>query len=69
MCLPFLNLSVRYDALLRAWCVAYAVDESPKFLRGIPEIEHFQGRFRQWHHGVMECTVSQGEYFEGDSSW
>jgi hypothetical protein len=26
MCLPFLNLSVRYDALLRGWCVAYVGD-------------------------------------------
>jgi hypothetical protein len=23
MCLPFLDLSVRYDALLSGWCVAY----------------------------------------------
>jgi hypothetical protein len=28
MCLPFLNLSVRYDALLRGWCVAYVGDVS-----------------------------------------
>jgi hypothetical protein len=28
MCLPFLNLSVRYDALLRGWCVAYVRDVS-----------------------------------------
>jgi hypothetical protein len=26
MCLPFLNLSVRYDALLRGWCVACVGD-------------------------------------------
>jgi hypothetical protein len=26
MCLPFLNLSVWYDALLRGWCVAYVGD-------------------------------------------
>jgi hypothetical protein len=26
MCLPFLNLSVRYDALLHGWCVAYVGD-------------------------------------------
>jgi hypothetical protein len=28
MCLPFLNLFVRYDALLRGWCVAYVGDAS-----------------------------------------
>jgi hypothetical protein len=28
MCLPFLNLVVRYDALLRGWCVAYVGDVS-----------------------------------------
>jgi hypothetical protein len=26
MCLPFLNIFVRYDALLRGWCVAYVGD-------------------------------------------
>jgi hypothetical protein len=26
MCLPILNLSVRYDALSRGWCVAYVGD-------------------------------------------
>jgi hypothetical protein len=31
MCLPFLNLSVRYDALLRGWCVAYVGDASEQF--------------------------------------
>jgi hypothetical protein len=28
MCLPFLNLFVWYDALLRGWCVAYVGDAS-----------------------------------------
>jgi hypothetical protein len=28
MCLPFLNLFVRYDALLRGWCVAYVGEVS-----------------------------------------
>jgi hypothetical protein len=28
MCLPFLNLFVRYDALLLGWCVAYVGDVS-----------------------------------------
>jgi hypothetical protein len=28
MCLPFLNLFVRYDALSRGWCVAYVRDVS-----------------------------------------
>jgi hypothetical protein len=36
-------------------------------LRGIPE-NYFQNCFRQWHHRLTKCTVSQGEYFEGDSS-
>jgi hypothetical protein len=31
MCLPFLNLSVRYDALLRGWCVAYVGGASVSF--------------------------------------
>jgi hypothetical protein len=26
MCLPFLNLFVWYDALLRGWCIAYVGD-------------------------------------------
>jgi hypothetical protein len=28
MCLPFFNLFVWYDALLRGWCVAYVGDAS-----------------------------------------
>jgi hypothetical protein len=28
MCLPFLNLFVWYDALIRGWCVAYVGDAS-----------------------------------------
>jgi hypothetical protein len=31
MCLPFLNLSVRYDTLLRGWCVAYVADVNVLF--------------------------------------
>jgi hypothetical protein len=31
MCLPFLNLFVWYDALLRGWCVAYIGDASDNF--------------------------------------
>jgi hypothetical protein len=30
MCLPFLNLFVRYDALSRGWCVAYVGDANVK---------------------------------------
>jgi hypothetical protein len=30
MCLPILNLFVRYDALLRGWCVVYVGDVSVK---------------------------------------
>jgi hypothetical protein len=29
VCLPFLNLFVRYDALSRGWCVAYVGDVGP----------------------------------------
>jgi hypothetical protein len=36
-------------------------------LRGIPANDS-QGCFRQWHHRLMKCIVSQGEYFEDDSS-
>jgi hypothetical protein len=41
MCLPFLNLSVRYDALLRGWCVAYVGDVShvPLLRATIPAIQ------------------------------
>jgi histone-lysine N-methyltransferase SETMAR len=35
--------------------------------RGIPEND-FQDCFRQWHNHLTKCIVSQGEYFEGDSS-
>jgi hypothetical protein len=38
-----------------------------KLLRGIPE-NGFQDCFRQWHHLLMKCIVSQGEYFKGDIS-
>jgi histone-lysine N-methyltransferase SETMAR len=36
-------------------------------LRGIPENDP-QDCFWQWHHRLMKCIASQGEYFEGDSS-
>jgi hypothetical protein len=32
MCLPFLNLFVRYDALSCGWCVAYVGDVSLLFV-------------------------------------
>jgi hypothetical protein len=30
--------------------------------------KYFQGCFRQWHHRPMKCIVSQGQYFDGNSS-
>jgi histone-lysine N-methyltransferase SETMAR len=36
-------------------------------LRGIL-VNDFQDCFRQWHHRLMKCIASQGEYFEGDNS-
>ena len=36
-------------------------------LRGVPEND-FQDCFQQWHHHLMKCIASQGEYFEGESS-
>jgi hypothetical protein len=36
-------------------------------LLGVPENE-FQSCLRQWHHCIMKCIVSQGDYFKGDSS-
>jgi len=36
-------------------------------LQGILE-NNFQDCFRQWHHRLMKCIASQGEYFKGDSS-
>jgi len=36
-------------------------------LRGILEND-FRDCFRQWHHCLMKCIASQGEYFKGDSS-
>jgi len=36
-------------------------------LWGIPEND-FQDCFRQWHHHLTKCIVSQGEYFESNSS-
>jgi histone-lysine N-methyltransferase SETMAR len=28
----------------------------------------FQDCFRHWHHHLMKCIASRGEYIEGDSS-
>jgi hypothetical protein len=40
MCLPFLNLIVRYDALVRGWCVVYVGDVSkPMTTNNIPIIK------------------------------
>jgi hypothetical protein len=36
-------------------------------LRGIPE-KMFKSSFRQWHRHLTNCIVSQGDYFDGDSS-
>jgi hypothetical protein len=36
-------------------------------LRGIPEND-LQDCFRQRHHRLTKCIVSQGEYLEGDSN-
>jgi hypothetical protein len=36
-------------------------------LQGILEND-FQDCFRQWHHHLMKCIASYGEYFEGNSS-
>jgi hypothetical protein len=36
-------------------------------LQGILDND-FQGCFWQWHHHLTNCSASQGEYFEGESS-
>jgi hypothetical protein len=36
-------------------------------LQAIPE-NGFQDCFHQWHHHLMKCIASRGEYIEGNSS-
>jgi hypothetical protein len=43
------------------------IQRNVTLLRGVPEID-FQDCFRQWHHCLTKYIVSQGKYFEGDSS-
>ena len=39
--------------------------EMTSLLKGLREVE-FQGCFQQWKQRWGKCSVSNGEYFEGD---
>jgi len=54
-----------YNELASQTIIEYSIETM--LLRGIPEND-FQDCFWQWHHHLMKCITSKGEYFEGDSS-
>jgi hypothetical protein len=62
MCLPFLSLFVRYDALLRGWCVVYGGDVRHLLLLNVlAESEDFK-MITSSQLELSLCSIQMSDY-------